>query len=109
MKSLKNLTTIIVTYRTPKNILTNCIKSIHKSVKILIIENSKNFENEKYFKKKFSNLKIICAGSNLGYGKGNNLGFKLTKTNFALVLNPDVICGKNFFKNLSSFDHILVL
>ena len=96
MNNLKNLTVIIVTYRTPKKIITNCIKSINKNVKIIIIENSKKFEHEEFLSKKFSNIKIICSGKNLGYGKGNNLGLKLTKTDYALVLNPDIICEKNF-------------
>ena len=101
MKNLKNVTTIIVTYQTPKKIIVNCIKSINKNTKILIIENSKKFNHEKYFKKKFPKIRIVCSGSNLGYGKGNNLGLKLTKTDYALILNPDVICAKNFFNNLS--------
>ena len=101
MKNLKNLTTIIVTYRTPKKIIIDCIKSIHKNVKILIIENSNKFENKKYLKKKFPKINIICSGDNLGYGKGNNLGLKHTKTNYALILNPDIVCEKKFFNNLS--------
>ena len=101
MKNLKKLTAIIVTYRTSKKVITNCIQSIDKNVKILIIENSKKFEHEKYLKIKFPKVKVICSGNNLGYGKGNNLGLKLTKTNYALILNPDIICEKKFFPNLS--------
>ena len=56
MNNLKNLTVIIVTYRTPKKIITNCIKSINKNVKIIIIENSKKFEHEEFLSKKFSNI-----------------------------------------------------
>jgi N-acetylglucosaminyl-diphospho-decaprenol L-rhamnosyltransferase len=101
MKNLKNLTAVIVTYRTPRKIITNCVKSINKNVKILIIENSKKFDHKNYFKKKFPKVKIICSGDNLGYGKGNNLGLKLTRTNYALILNPDIKCGNKFFVNLS--------
>ena len=101
MNNLRDLTVIIVTYRTPKKIITNCIKSISKNVKILIIENSKKFDHKYFLKKKFPKINIICSGDNLGYGKGNNLGLKLTKTNYALILNPDIICEKNFFNNLS--------
>ena len=101
MKNLKNLTIIIVTYQTPKKVLVNCIKSLNNNVKILIIENSKKFEHEHFFKKKFPKIKIICSGKNLGYGKANNFGLQLTKTNYALILNPDIVCEKNFFRNLS--------
>tara|TARA_B100001057_G_scaffold481710_1_gene556062 strand:- start:67 stop:972 length:906 start_codon:yes stop_codon:yes gene_type:complete len=101
MKNLKKITVIIVTYKTSKKIITNCIKSIDRNVKIIIIENSKRFEHKEYLLKKFSNIKVICSGKNLGYGKGNNLGLKFTKTDFALILNPDIICQKKFFLNLS--------
>ena len=41
----------ILTYRTDKKILDDCLKSINTSVPINIIENSKKFKNESYYKK----------------------------------------------------------
>ena len=73
-------------------------KSINKDVKILLIENSKNFKDEKFFIKKFKNLKVICSGSNLGMGNGNNYGLSKVKTPFAMVLNPDASCAADFLK-----------
>jgi len=96
----KEITIVVVTYQTNRKILFKCLKSINKNIKVLIIENSKKFENEQLFKKKFKNLKIICSGSNLGYGNGNNLGLSKVKTRYALILNPDAYCSKNFFNNL---------
>tara|TARA_B110000444_G_C18765505_1_gene559776 strand:- start:368 stop:1279 length:912 start_codon:yes stop_codon:yes gene_type:complete len=99
-KKLNNLTVIIVTYLTSKQILLDCLKSINKNFKIIIVENSKKFPNEKFFKKKFPNLEIVCSGENLGYGKGNNFGLTRTKTDYALILNPDTVLEKNFFNNV---------
>jgi GT2 family glycosyltransferase len=101
MKNLKRVTAVILTYKTPKKIIFNCLKSIDKKINISIIENSKKFEHKNFIKKKFPKVKFYCTGENLGYGKGNNFGLIKTKTDFALILNPDVICEKNFFKNLS--------
>ena len=101
MNKLRNITVIIVTYRTKKNILLNCLKSINKNVKIIVVENSKKLADEKYFLKKFLNLKVFCSGTNLGYGAGNNFGLLNVKTQYALILNPDIICDINFFKNLN--------
>ena len=101
MKRLDSITVVIVTYRTQKNILFNCLKSIDKNVKVIIVENSKKFASKKYFLKKFSNLKILCSGDNLGYGAGNNFGLLNVKTQYALILSPDVICDVSFFKNLN--------
>ena len=48
MNNLENLTVIIVTFKTNEEILFNCIDSIKKEVKILLVENS----NNQKFKKK---------------------------------------------------------
>jgi N-acetylglucosaminyl-diphospho-decaprenol L-rhamnosyltransferase len=101
MKKLNNLTVVIVTYLTDKKILLNCIQSIDKNIKIIIVENSKKFKNKQYFLKKFSNIKVVCTGLNLGYGKGNNFGLNQAKTDYALILNPDIICEVNFFKKIN--------
>ena len=100
MNNINNITIIIVTYLTNKKILLNCLNSIDKKIKVIIVENSKKFKEEKFFLKRFNNLQIICTGENLGYGKGNNFGIKKTKTDFVLILNPDTILEKNFCKNL---------
>ena len=99
--NLQDLTVIIVTYQTPKKIILDCINSIDKNVKVLIIENSKTFIHKNTIISKFSNVEILCTGDNLGYGKGNNFGIKNAKNDYVLILNPDVICDKNFFKNIT--------
>ena len=102
MKKINNLTVVIVTYLTKKKILLNCIQSIDSKTKIIIVENSKKFKDEKYFLKRFSNIEIVCTGLNLGYGNGNNFGLNKVKTDYALILNPDIICQTNFFKKIST-------
>ena len=100
MKNLDDLTIVILTFQTPDEIILNCLRSIDKNVKIIIVENSKTFLHEKIISLEFPNVEIICTGKNLGYGGGNNVGLKLVKTNYALILNPDVICEKNLFDNI---------
>ena len=100
---LSELTIVILTYKTNRDILVNCLKSIDERVNVLIIENSNKFENENEFLHKFSNLSIKCTGSNLGFGGGNNFGFKTVNTKFALALSPDTICDKKFFEKLNIY------
>jgi GT2 family glycosyltransferase len=101
MHSLDNITVIIVTYLTQKQLLINCLKSIDNRVKIKIIENSHNFEHRKEILSNFDNVEIYCTGENLGYGKGNNFGLKIAKTDYALILNPDLTCDIDFFSNIT--------
>ena len=69
----------ILTYRTDKRILDNCIKSINISAPINIIENSKKFKNENFYKKSNKNIKIFCTKKNFGYAGGHNYGLSIAK------------------------------
>ncbi len=85
--NLKDITFIIVTYHSD-NIIKNCLDSLPKESKKIIIENSNNINLEKELKNKYDNIEVIVS-SNIGMGAGNNIGLKACKTNYAYVLNPD--------------------
>jgi len=101
--NLSQLTVVILTYKTDRQFLINCLESISKNVKIIIVENSNEFKDEKNFLNRYQNLKVYCTGKNLGFGGGNNFGFKKINTKFALILSPDTICDQNFFVNISKY------
>ena len=103
MNNLKDLTVIVVTFKTNEEILFNCLNSIKKEVKIILVENSSNQNFKKNIEDKYSNVKEILAGKNLGYGGGNNLGLKNSKTRFALISNPDVEYNDNFFDEINIY------
>tara|TARA_B100001540_G_C15803065_1_gene640781 strand:+ start:818 stop:1714 length:897 start_codon:yes stop_codon:yes gene_type:complete len=93
----------ILTYKTDKKILENCVKSINIPAPINIIENSKKFKDERYFKKIKKNIKIFCSGKNFGYAGGHNYGLSKAKTRYVLICNPDVIFNKNYFRNINKY------
>ena len=103
MNNIHNLSIVIVTSRTDENILIDCLNSIDPKVNILVVENSKNKAFRDKLESKYSNLNVILSGVNLGYGAGNNLGLSKVKTTYALILNPDVILEKNFFKEINNY------
>jgi GT2 family glycosyltransferase len=105
-KFKKNVTFIIVTYRS-KNVIHRCIKSIDSKIKIIVIENSNNFFIKKDLEQKYSNVKVIISGKNLGYGKGNNLGLKKVKTQYAFIINPDAYLDKNTLPEIKKSIHLL--
>ena len=61
MKNLNDLTIVIVTFQTPEKIILDCLRSINKNVKVIIVENSSLFLHEKKIKAEFSNVSIICT------------------------------------------------
>ena len=100
---LSELTVIVVTFKTDKTILKNCLSSIDPKVKVIIVENSNQFQNKDEIENNFKNVKVLCSGSNLGMGAGNNFGLNNTKTKYALILNPDIVCERNFFSNIEKY------
>ena len=90
----KELTVVIVTFRSESKIF-DCLRSIRNLVEIIVVENSNDHDFKKKLENKFTNLKCILTGKNLGYAAANNIGLKSVKTKYALILNPDTILDKN--------------
>ena len=103
MESLSKLTAVILTYKTNRQILLDCLNSIDKKVKVKIIENSNKFEKAEELLNKFSNLSIECTGENLGFGGGNNFAYTRVQTKYVLSLSPDTICSADFFQNIKLY------
>ena len=95
----KNITVIIVTFKST-DVIHNCIQSISKNIDIIIIENSKDEGFKFELEKKYPNVKCFLSNSNLGMGRGNNFGLKNVKTDFAFILNPDVILYKKTIQRM---------
>ena len=95
----KNITFVIVSFKS-SHIIERCIKSIKSNVKIIIVENSDNINVKTYLENKFSNVEVIIAKENLGYGKGNNLGISKVNTQYVFILNPDAVLEANCLSEL---------
>ena len=87
-KNLKKITIVLISYKST-NKIKRFIKKIPNSIKILIIDNSKDYHLKKIFKKK-RNIKIYFNKNN-GYGSSINYAFQKIKTPYFLVTQPDVI------------------
>ena len=95
----KNITFVIVCFRSD-HIIDQCLKSINPDIKVVIVENSNNSFIKDRLEKKFSNVRVLISGDNIGYGKGNNLGLSEVKTKYAFILNPDAYLEKYALKEL---------
>ena len=82
--SRQNLSIVIVTFKS-ESVIHDCIKSIGKDIKIIIIENSNNSEFKEELEETYANVSCILSKKNLGMGAGNNIGIKKAKTDFVLI------------------------
>ena len=95
---LSDITFVIVTYKS-ESIIQDCLNTLPKDSKKIIVENSNNINFEKDLKLKYDNIEVILSENN-GMGAGNNIGLKSCKTKFAYILNPDTKLNQDTIKNL---------
>jgi len=97
--SRQTLSVVIVTFKS-EHVIHDCIQSISDQIKIIIVDNSNDKKFKEEIEKKYKNVTCILSPKNLGMGPGNNLGLKSVKTDYALILNPDVILQKNTIQEI---------
>ena len=97
MDIYKDITLILVTYRSERLILRNL--DVLKQFPVIIVDNSNSDELD-LIVHKYNNIKLIKSSKNLGYGKANNLAIKSAITSFILIVNPDIILNVNSINNL---------
>ena len=107
--SRQTLSVVIVSFKS-ENVIYDCIKSIPNELKIIVVDNANDKKFRETIENEYNNVKCVLSSSNLGMGSGNNLGLKYVKTDYAIILNPDVILESNALdeiitasKNIESF------
>ena len=98
--SNKDVTIVITSFKSDQ-IIGNCLNSIDKQYRVILVENSNNLDFKKKIEQEFSNVECFLTGKNFGYGKANNIGLKKVKTKYALILNPDASLYSSTLKNFS--------
>lgn len=100
---------IILNYKHPKDTI-NCLRSLLKAdagkeAAYYVVDNSPEEGSERDFKKLFPQINYISSPTNLGFAAGNNQAIKKilkSEGQYILIINPDVVVGKSFFKPLLS-------
>ena len=66
----QDITVIITSFHSGEKIF-NCIESINKDVKIIVVENSNDQELKEKIQSKYKNVDCILSKENVGYVAGN--------------------------------------
>ena len=98
----KEVTIIILAYKS-SHIIKNCLKNIiNKGYKIVIVDNGSEDNLEDILKPNYQNsgIELILLQNNVGFSKGNNIALRKVKTKYALLLNPDAIIDEESIDNM---------
>jgi GT2 family glycosyltransferase len=92
-------------------VIVNCLNSIFAGTQaidfeVIVSDNGSTDGSLAYLKEHFPQVRLIENGTNLGYGKGNNVGIRLAQGEYILLLNPDTVVREYAFETLVTFaDH----
>jgi GT2 family glycosyltransferase len=98
--NINNKITIIIVLYNSTNLIFDCLKSL-KNFNIIIVDNGKNYNLLDELKRQ-KNIKIISKNENLGFGNAINFAFESVKTDFFLILNPDILIEESAILKLLS-------
>src|SRR5436190_18196363 len=86
--------------------LSDCVKGLNSSLskinnEIIIVDNASVDKVGSQIKKQFPSVKIIRREMNGGFGENNNMGMKIARGRYVLLLNDDTkIIQKNIFSEM---------
>jgi len=100
------LVSIIILNYNARELLLNCVESVFKTnysnIEVIIVDNASKDKSYLKCKEKFDKIHLIENKENLGYCEGNNVGMRLAKGEFMVILNPDTIVSPNWLTELLS-------
>ncbi|MDO8452551.1 MAG: glycosyltransferase family 2 protein [bacterium] len=90
---MQALTISIVNYNAGDYLL-KCLQSIEEvkgeaQISVVVLDNASSDGSIEKAKQKYTDVKFIETGANLGFGKAHNLLLKKLQTEYVLILNPD--------------------
>jgi len=104
VKDEESLVSIIILNYNAGKLIEECVDSIYqsnyKNFEIILVDNNSKDKSHVKCKEKFPLINLIVNKENLGYCEGNNVGIRVAKGKFVIVLNPDTIVDPNWINEL---------
>lgn len=76
---------------------------IYTNFGVLVIDNASNDQTVEFVRGNFPTVAVLENFKNTGYSKANNQGIRLAKSEYVLVMNPDVVLEPDFLEILVKF------
>jgi hypothetical protein len=104
---LVDISFIIVNWNT-RDILINCLNSIHETVtdidrEIYVVDNNSTDGSQEAVKNGFPDVKLIENSTNTGFAHANNQALSVMQGRFAVLLNSDAVLQEGAIKSLLTF------
>jgi len=97
---------VIVTWNSLEYV-DDCFKSLasqtYENFSVIVVDNGSTDGTVEYIKKYFPRAYILRNMKNIGFAKANNQGIKIAKSEYVLIMNPDVVLEKDYLEKIITF------
>ncbi len=98
---------IILSWNTKKFLL-GCLHSLAERVydedyEVVVVDNASQDGSCELVAKQFPSVRLIGLSKNIGYAAGTNIGIRMAKGKYILLLNSDIIIVGNAIETMASF------
>jgi len=105
--SQPDVSILIVNYNV-KDYVLQCLRSIEQRspgavVEVIVVDNASSDNSVVELQPLFPSVTWIALQTNLGFGKGNNVGLERCTGRYVLFLNPDTIIGQDTVNVMTSY------
>lgn len=99
-----DVSVVLINYKTP-DFTIQCIQSIIDfttkiEYEIIVIDNDSKDDSQQKIKARFPNIIYIESNENVGFSRANNMGIKIARGNYVLILNNDTIFIEDILPSL---------
>lgn len=101
-----DLSVIIVSWNVKEKLKDNLralFESQHASFEVVVIDNNSSDGTAETVKRFFPQVKLIANRENLGFARANNQGIREAKSQYVLLLNPDMRVFEDTLSNMVSW------
>ena len=80
--------------------LSALLASEYENAEYIVIDNASTDGSVDFITQKYPSIKVICNPTNLGFAGGNNVALQELESDFAVLINPDVIVSPGLISDL---------
>ncbi|MFH1754478.1 MAG: glycosyltransferase [Candidatus Latescibacterota bacterium] len=98
---------IIVSYNS-MDVLPSCLNSLHKQsytgdVEIIVVDNASQDGTPHMVAREYPGVTLLAEEENFGFSRGVNLGIRVARGKYFLIINPDTVFKEDSLARLADF------
>lgn len=83
-----------------------CLASVanqtYSNYEIIVVDSASTDDSVAFIRREFPQVKLLVSQENLGYRRGNNLGFEATRGDYVVLLNQDTEVAPDWIAEMIS-------